>query len=247
MSTVTSDAEKGTRHHHDYTSGSPTHTATAVPAVAGAGTAAAAANRQFANPGPLGLCAFALTTFVLSLINLQTRSVTIPNIVIGLAFFYGGLVQLLAGIGEFFVGNTFGATALSSYGGFWLSYAAILVPSFNSAAPYTAAAANGSGSATEFKTAVSFFLFGWFIFTFLMLVAVLRHSIAFIFLFTTLDMAFLMLALGEYLAKEALIKAGGVFGLLAAFAAWYCAMAQMLTQDNSFFTIPTVSLQKKAI
>ncbi|KAG8820679.1 hypothetical protein FRC18_011635, partial [Serendipita sp. 400] len=146
--------------------------------------------------------------------------------------------QLLAGIGEFFVGNTFGATALSSYGGFWLSYAAILVPSFNSAAPYTAAAANGSGSATEFKTAVSFFLFGWFIFTFLMLVAVLRHSIAFIFLFTTLDMAFLMLALGEYLAKEALIKAGGVFGLLAAFAAWYCAMAQMLTQDNSFFTIP---------
>ncbi|KAG8798811.1 hypothetical protein FRC16_006505 [Serendipita sp. 398] len=116
--------------------------------------------------------------------------------------------QLLAGLGEFFVGNTFGATAFSSYGAFWLSYAAILVPSFNVAAPYSAA----SSSPEEFKTAISFFLFGWFIFTFLMLLAMLKHSVAFVFLFTTLDMAFLTLALGEYFAKEALIKAGGVFG-----------------------------------
>ncbi|KAL8893931.1 MAG: hypothetical protein Q9207_008565, partial [Kuettlingeria erythrocarpa] len=84
--------------------------------------------RKFANPAPLGLSAFALTTFVLSLINMSTRNVAEPNLVVGLAFGYGGLVQLLAGMWEMAVGNTFGATALSSYGGFWLSFAIILTP-----------------------------------------------------------------------------------------------------------------------
>jgi len=85
-------------------------------------------HRKFANPAPLGLCGFALTTFVLSCINLGTRGLAAPNIVIGAAFAYGGLVQLLAGMWEMAVGNTFGATALSSYGGFWIGTAIILTP-----------------------------------------------------------------------------------------------------------------------
>lgn len=102
--------------------------------------------RKFANPAPLGLCGFALTTFLLSLINLGTRGLSEPNIVIGAAFAYGGLCQLLAGMWyvslrarngrtwlrqtyrEMAVGNTFGATALSSYGGFWIGTAIILTP-----------------------------------------------------------------------------------------------------------------------
>lgn len=79
-------------------------------------------NRKFANPAPLGLCGFALTTFLLSLINLSTEGISEPNIVIGAAFAYGGLCQLLAGMWEMAVGNTFGATALSSYGGFWVRF-----------------------------------------------------------------------------------------------------------------------------
>jgi len=85
-------------------------------------------HRKFANPAPLGLSAFALTTFVLSLINLGTRGISGPSIVIGPAFGYGGLVQLLAGMWEMAIGNTFGATALSSYGGFWIGTAIILTP-----------------------------------------------------------------------------------------------------------------------
>lgn len=87
-----------------------------------------APKNNFANPAPLGLSAFALTTFVLSLINLKTRGIAEPNIVVALAFGYGGLVQLCAGMWEMAVGNTFGATALSSYGGFWLSFAIVLTP-----------------------------------------------------------------------------------------------------------------------
>lgn len=86
--------------------------------------------REFANPAPLGLCAFALTTFVLTCIDMGVRDITKPNIVVALAYGYGGLVQLLAGMWEMAVGNTFGATALSSYGGFWLSFAIILTPGF---------------------------------------------------------------------------------------------------------------------
>lgn len=65
---------------------------------------------------------FATTTFVLSMYNVSARGVSTPNVVLGLAIGYGGLVQLLAGMWEFAVGNTFGATAFSSYGGFWISF-----------------------------------------------------------------------------------------------------------------------------
>src|SRR6266704_4923934 len=82
-----------------------------------------------ANPGPLGLSAFALTTFVLSAAN--ANLIAAPNIVLGLALFYGGVVQLVAGIQEFRAGNTFGATAFCSYGGLWLALGFILLPVFS--------------------------------------------------------------------------------------------------------------------
>jgi len=81
-----------------------------------------------ANPAPLGLAGFALTTFLLSLVNLGTRDLTAPNMVVGPAFAYGGLCQLLAGMWELGYGNTFGGWALGSYGGFWISLGIIFTP-----------------------------------------------------------------------------------------------------------------------
>jgi len=195
-------------------------------------------NRKFANPAPLGLSAFALTTFVLSLINVKTRNIPGPNIVVALAFGYGGLVQLLAGMWEMAVGNTFGATALSSYGGFWLSFAIILTPG-----GFQIESALVEKSEAAFLNSFGLFLMGWFIFTFLLLLCTLRSTIAFFFLFFTLDMAFLLLGIG-YLQnngaapQEGCIIAGGAFGLLAAFAAWYNALAGIADSSNSFFVIP---------
>lgn len=83
---------------------------------------------QIGNPVPLGLSGFALTTFLLSCINLGTRDLATPSLVIGPAFAYGGLIQLLAGMWDMAIGNTFGGTALSSYGGFWISIGIILTP-----------------------------------------------------------------------------------------------------------------------
>ncbi|EPS30261.1 hypothetical protein PDE_05212 [Penicillium oxalicum 114-2] len=192
-------------------------------------------NRKFANPAPLGLCAFALTTFVLSAINMHTRGIPEPNIVVSLAFGYGGLVQLLAGMWEMAVGNTFGATALSSYGGFWIAFAIVLTPGF--------AIPDAYKTTNAFNNCMGLFLMGWFIFTTILLFCTLRSTVAFFLLFFFLDLTFLLLGIA-YLVPTAgqptvsIQKAGGFFGFLAAFAAWYNALAGLADNSNSFFIIP---------
>lgn len=112
---------------------------------------------KVANPAPLGLAGFALTTFVLSCINLGTRGLSAPNIVVGPAFAYGGLCQLLAGMWELALGNTFGGWALPSYGGFWISLGIIFTPGgFDIAASY-------GGETASFYKAFGLYIFGWFI------------------------------------------------------------------------------------
>ncbi|EEH18587.1 hypothetical protein PABG_07647 [Paracoccidioides brasiliensis Pb03] len=196
--------------------------------------------RKFANPAPMGLASFALTTFLLSLINLQTRGVTTPNIVVASAYGYGGLVQLLAGMWEMAVGNTFGATALSSYGGFWITYGIMFTPGgFEIVKEMTER--NGVAG---LQTAVGLWLFGWWIFTTLLLLCTLKSTVVFFLLFLTVDLAFLMLALGhiflgsESLPNTTLVKAGGGFGVIASFLAWYSALAGLADTSNSFFIIP---------
>lgn len=199
-------------------------------------------HRKFANPAPLGLSAFALTTFVLSAINMKARGVTAPNVAVTLAFGYGGLVQLCAGMWEMAVGNTFGATALSSYGGFWISYALLLTPPWSitnkETGPYAA-------NPDDIGSVLGLFLTGWFIFTTILLICTLRSTWMFFLLFFTLDLAFLFLAcenyalsMGNMEAKNALQMTGGLFGMLAAFLAWYNALAGIQDSSNSFFQVP---------
>lgn len=196
-------------------------------------------HRKFANPAPLGLCGFALTTFMLSLINMSTRGVTVPNVVVGPALFYGGLAQLLAGMWEFAVGNTFGATAFSSYGAFWLSYAFIVSPWSSIASSYT--------DKGMFADGVAFFLFGWFIFTFIMLIGSLRSSIALSSVFFFLTITFLLLAIAELgvAHASAIHTAGGAFGIITAFNAWYVAAANLITPESSIIALPVGSTARR--
>ena len=129
---------------------------------------AEAAAPAVANPAPLGLSAFALTTFVLSSSNAGFIFPAVGAggaVVIGLALFYGGLVQLVAGIQEFRAGNTFGATAFCSYAGFWMALAVMFLPRTGVDAALVATKTLSSG--------VTVFLLGWTIFTGLMLIATL--------------------------------------------------------------------------
>lgn len=144
------------------------------------------------------------------------------------------------------VGNTFGATALSSYGGFWIAYGLLLTPPWNvadeAAGPY-------AEDFAQHYSAVGFFLTGWFIFTTILLLCTLRSTVAFFLLFLTLDLAFLFLMCENYAyssgnttAGRNLQITGGVFGMLAAFLAWYNALAGLQDDSNSFFRVPVIHL-----
>ncbi|KAJ2498824.1 hypothetical protein GGF44_003108 [Coemansia sp. RSA 1694] len=194
--------------------------------------------RKFGNPAPLGLSAFALTTFVLSLHNggIGQKLGSPPNVVVGLAFYYGGLCQLLAGMWEFASGNTFGATAFSSYGGFWLAYAAILKPD------YGILDALSKAGTTTTQHALGIFLLGWVIMTFIFFLATLRTNLGMCLLFAFLDITFILLCAGEWTGKVHVTQAGGYFGMLTALIAWYNAAADLIGHHNSYFALPNPSL-----
>ncbi|CAO3650032.1 unnamed protein product [Cunninghamella echinulata] len=186
-----------------------------------------------ANPGPLGLSGFALTTFVLSLHNAGAGlAPTSPHgIVTGLAMGYGGLVQLLAGMWEFRTGNTFGATAFSSYGGFWLSFGMIFIPGFNILGGY------GTDKATLEKS-IGYYLLGWTIFTGIMLIACHRSNVGIVTLFFFLFVTFVLLTAAKFNGSIVTQQAGGALGVITAFIAWYNALAGLLTKESSYFQLP---------
>jgi len=194
--------------------------------------------RVLGNPGPLGLYSFASTTFMLSMYNVQARGIAVPNVVVGMALFVGGLAQLLAGMWEFACGNTFGATAFSSYGGFWLSYAALLIPGTGISDAYAKVP-------DQEVNAIGIFLAAWVIITFLFLLATLRVNAGLVALFLTLDITFILLMAGTFTGHASLNKAGGGMGILTAFVAYYCGTAQLLTPENSLFTLPIGRIGKR--
>ncbi|KAM0707635.1 hypothetical protein Q7P35_004281 [Cladosporium inversicolor] len=197
---------------------------------------------QIANPAPLGLAGFALTTFLLSCVNLGVRGLSAPTIVIAPALVYGGFIQLLAGMWEIAVGNVFGGTALSSYGGFWIGLAIILIPGgFEVEEAY-------GGATFDFYSAFAFYIFAWFIFTFLLWLVTLKSTLAFSSLFAMVWIAFIFLGAAYLDAPNTadghpnvgLTRAGGVFGMIAAFIAWYNMLAGIMEPSNSFFAVPVV-------
>lgn len=195
---------------------------------------AAPSVHKFANPAPLGLSAFALSTFVLSLINAGAMGVSNNSVVVGLAMFYGGLIQLLAGMWEMSLENTFGALALSSYGGFWMSFGAISIPWFNIASSYD--------DPQELANAVGFYLLGWSIFTFMLSLCAMKSTLAFFSLFFLLAVTFLLLAIGELAPSHGSKVAGGVVGVVVAFIAWYNAYAGVANKQNSYLRVHALQL-----
>jgi len=166
-----------------------------------------------ADPGALGLGAFALTTFALSLSNAGL----VPGAgaaVLSLALFYGGAAQLIAGVIEFVKGNVFGATAFTSYGAFWMAFWWLETH------PDIAQAAGPAG--------LGAFLLGWTIFTLFMTVAALRTNGILIVTFTVLSAAFACLTIGAFSGSALIHALGGWLGLVTAFVAWYGSAATVI-------------------
>jgi hypothetical protein len=176
-----------------------------------------------ANPAPLGLAGFALTTFVLSMVNSGLVGEGVEPVVFGLALAYGGIAQLLAGMWEFKTGNTFGAVAFASYGAFWISFWA-LVQFFVKDIP-----------AADAGHAVGLYLWAWGIFTAYMFIASLRTTVAVAVVLFLLTLTYIALGIGNShgsAAGHGLVLIGGILGLATALAAWYASFAQVI---NSTF------------
>jgi succinate-acetate transporter protein len=169
-----------------------------------------------ADPGPLGLAAFAMTTFVLSVFNANIiGTLALLGVLLPLALFYGGGVQILAGMWEFRKNNTFGALAFSSYGAFWIALAWYLRYIF----PVLPAA--------RAHEATGLFLLAWTIFTAYMLLASLGTTKVLTAVFAVLFATFLLLAIGNLAAPPSptIIHIGGWLGLVTAVLAWYHSAA----------------------
>jgi len=200
-----------------------------------------------ANAAPLGLSAFALTTFVLSASNagfLFTKSEAATDIVLGLAFFYGGLVQLVAAVQGYRTGNTFQATAFGSYAGFWMALGFSLLPIL--ASKNLVGLVTSASGAANAEASVGIFLLGWTIFTGLMFIATLRSTLVTMGVFGLLFLTFLFLTigwLGGGSTHTTWVPIGGWFGIATAILAWYDALAGVLASGKAMFTLPTIPMR----
>jgi succinate-acetate transporter protein len=176
-----------------------------------------------ADPAPLGLAGFALTTFLLSGHN---ASFIPDGIWVGPAFFYGGLAQLTAGMWEFRNRNVFGSTAFSTYGGFWMGLGIVIV--LADASKSFAAALAGA----NLTNALAWFLLSFAIFNFYMMIGSLRVNLAVLGVFVTLQATEVVLAIGfwniSHGGSEYILHVGGWLGVITAGVAWYTSAAGVL-------------------
>jgi uncharacterized protein len=189
------------------------------------------------DPAPLGLAAFALTTFIFSLVNAgiivqgENPSQQIINLYLPLALVYGGLAQLIAGLFEFRNQNTFGLTGFVSYGAFWIGLAImnIFARQFDIAP-------------SQLATAQGWFFLGWAIFTAIMLIASFGLNAGLITTFVLLLATFILLAAGDLLGgpekAPGIIHLAGYVGIATAIAAWYVAAADVINDTFGRTVLP---------
>jgi len=216
---------------------------------------------KLGNPTPLGLSAFALSVMVVSFYNIQSLGVVVPNVVVGVSMFTGGVVQFAAGMWEFRVGNTFGGTGFSAFGGFWTSFGALYIPSFGIEKAFENHfySVNGildpSNSTLQwdpntdsvYNNALGLYCVAWLIFTFIFTLACLRTSVGVLSAFIFLTFTFLALSIGHFTLSHSFIKIGGILGLITSCIVWYCTAAALLTPDLSPISLPLGDLSRKTV
>lgn len=182
---------------------------------------------HFADPAPLGLAGFALTTFVLSVVNSNIIPQALVGGALGAALAYGGIAQFAAGLWEFAKGNTFGATAFCSYGGFWISFWWLAEHDLPNLGP-------------DGHKVVGVYLLAWAIFTAYMAIASTRVSLAVLVVFVLLTITYILLMIGWFddISKDWL-RIGGYLGIATALAAWYASFAGVTNFTFKRVVLPT--------
>ena len=182
-------------------------------------------NTKLANPAPLGLAAFGMTTVLLNIHN--AGFFALGSMILSMGIFYGGIAQVIAGILEYKKGNTFGVTAFTSYGLFWLSLVAIIT------LPHLI-----TGIESPDREAMTAYLFIWGLFTFLMFISSLTKPTALQFVFLSLSVLFWLLALGEITQNTTITHIAGYEGIICGLSAIYLAMAEVINESYQKNIVP---------
>ena len=178
-----------------------------------------------ANPAPLGLMGFGMTTVLLNIHN--AGFIALGSMILAMGIFYGGLAQIIAGILEYRKGNTFGVTAFTSYGLFWLSFVALVViPNLI------------TGITAPDSTALAAYLFMWGLFTFMMFISTLKKNKALQFVFISLAILFWLLALGDFTGNATITMIAGYEGIICGLSAIYLAMAEVINETYGKTILP---------
>ncbi len=188
----------------------------------------AASKEGIANPAPLGLCAFGATTVLLNFHNAGLFEMN--SMILAMGIFYGGLAQVVAGIIEAKKNNSFGLTAFTSYGFFWLSLVALIVM------PKMGWVAAPSENAMVAYLAI------WGVFTLLLFFGTLKLSRALQFVFATLTVLFFLLALGDYTGNSAIKHFAGYEGIVCGASAIYAGVAGLLNEMYGKTVLPIGSV-----
>jgi succinate-acetate transporter protein len=182
-------------------------------------------NDELANPAPLGLMGFGMTTVLLNLHNAGIY--TLGPMILGMGVFYGGLAQIIAGIIEFKKNNTFGATAFTSYGLFWLTFVFLkILPN-----------SDLWGAPSE-TIAIGFYLVMWGIFTSFMFVGTLNKNRALQVVFLSLAILFFLLAISDFTGVALITQIAGFEGIFCGSSAIYLAMAEVLNETYGKTILP---------
>lgn len=178
-----------------------------------------------ANPGPLGLMAFGMTTVLLNLHHAGLYELN--SMIVGMGIFYGGIAQVIAGIMEWKKNNTFGMTAFLSYGLFWLTLCALWLVETIWPEQFTTDA-NGA----------AWYLFAWGCFTGLMFIGTLRINRALQTVFASLTILFWLLAIGDWTGNETITRIAGWEGILVGLSAVYASIAQVWNELYGHVVLP---------
>jgi succinate-acetate transporter protein len=179
---------------------------------------------KLANPAPLGLAGFGLTTLILNIVNADLIAKESIGMVLPVGLFYGGLAQFLAGMWEMKKNNTFGFTAFSSFGAFWMALALMVILEDTEVVEPVP------------KNGLSVFLCAWGLFTGYMTIGTLKISRALQMVFGTLTILFFLLAWGEH--NETVMKVAGWEGILCAASALYASAAQVINESWGRYVLP---------
>lgn len=168
------------------------------------------------NPAPLGLCAFGMTTVLLNIHNIGFTE--LDSMILGMGIFFGGFGQILAGLMEFKKNNTFGTTAFTAYGVFWLTLVTLIILPKMGVIP------------SPSKIAMGFYLTIWGLFTLMLFIGTFRISRALQFVFGSLSILFFLLAIGDFTGNQLFTQIAGVEGIICGLIAIYTGLAQVLNE-----------------